>query len=213
MGAFRTGSYEVTPPGRSRVCGTARQADRSRQGQQVRVSLTESQTQRAGPSTSSLSCVAGTARRRRTRPRRLVHDHVVTTQERHRPEQAVRDAPQLHDRVAAALVRAGLRLSHRERHQWAPASSGHGPSHRSDGRHETDDDDRGVGSRRGQAGWRIVSGPHQSSRPIPRPDLAAHDVRIRLVCHQAASAMRPKSPRLLERPGTAIVRSWLGRRR
>jgi len=45
MGAFRTGSYEVTPPGRSRACGTARQADRSRQGQQVRVSLTESQTQ------------------------------------------------------------------------------------------------------------------------------------------------------------------------
>jgi len=45
MGAFRTGSYEVTPPGRSRACGTARQADRSRQGQQVRVSLTESKTQ------------------------------------------------------------------------------------------------------------------------------------------------------------------------
>ncbi len=65
----------------------------------------------------------------------------MTTQERHRHEQAVRDAPQLHDRVAAALVRAGLRLSHRERHQWAPASSGRAPSHRSDGRHKTDDDD------------------------------------------------------------------------
>ena len=56
MGASRTGSYEVTPPGRSRANGTTRQADRSRQGQQVRVSFTEGQTQRAVPGTSSLSC-------------------------------------------------------------------------------------------------------------------------------------------------------------
>ncbi len=72
MGAFRTGSYEVTPPGRSRACDTARQADRSRQGQQVRVSLTESQTQRAGPSTSSLSYGGlGTALRGRSPYARL----------------------------------------------------------------------------------------------------------------------------------------------
>ena len=63
----------------------------------------------------------------------MIPDYVVTTLERHRlaqlrrtterrrlHTQAVRDAPQRHDRVAAALVRAGLRLSHRERHQWAP---------------------------------------------------------------------------------------------
>ncbi len=50
-----------------------------------------------------------------------------TTERRRRHTQAVRDAPQLHDRVAAALVRAGLRLSHRARHQWAPRSpAGHG---------------------------------------------------------------------------------------
>jgi len=65
----------------------------------------------------------------------MIPDYVVTTLERHRLEelrrtterrrlhtQAVRDAPQLHDRVAAALVRAALRLSHRERHQRAPRS-------------------------------------------------------------------------------------------
>jgi len=55
MGASCTGSYEVTPPGRSRVSGTAHQADRSRQGQQVHVSLTKGQTQRAVPGTSLLS--------------------------------------------------------------------------------------------------------------------------------------------------------------
>jgi len=39
------------------------------------------------------SCVAGTARRRRTRPRRLVHDHVVTTLDGHRHEEPVPHRP------------------------------------------------------------------------------------------------------------------------
>src|SRR5664279_1516953 len=49
-----TGSYEVTPPDRSRAIDTTRQADRSREGQQVRVGLSLSQTQREVPDTSSL---------------------------------------------------------------------------------------------------------------------------------------------------------------
>jgi hypothetical protein len=55
MGASCTGSYEVTSPGRSRASSTTHRVDRSRQGQQTRVSLTEGQTQRAVPGTSSLS--------------------------------------------------------------------------------------------------------------------------------------------------------------
>jgi len=55
MGASCTGSYEVTPPDRSRACGTARQADESIQRQQARVGLSVGQTQRAAPGTSSLS--------------------------------------------------------------------------------------------------------------------------------------------------------------
>ncbi len=57
MGASRTGSYEVTPPGRSRASDAAQQADRSRQGQHNRVSLTEGQARQPASRTSSLSYV------------------------------------------------------------------------------------------------------------------------------------------------------------
>jgi len=55
MGASYAGSYEVTPPGRSRANDTIHQADESIERQQVRVRLTVSQTQWMAPTTSSLA--------------------------------------------------------------------------------------------------------------------------------------------------------------
>ncbi len=55
MGASRAGSYEVTPPGRSRAHGTTHQDDESIERQQDRVRLTVSQTQQVVPRTSSLA--------------------------------------------------------------------------------------------------------------------------------------------------------------
>jgi len=56
MGASYAGSYEVTPPGRSRANDTIHQADESIERQQVRVRLTVSQTQWMAPTTSLLAC-------------------------------------------------------------------------------------------------------------------------------------------------------------
>src|SRR5450759_3926017 len=50
------GSYEVTPPGRSRAYGTTQQADRSIERQQNRVRLAKGQTHRVMPYSSSLAC-------------------------------------------------------------------------------------------------------------------------------------------------------------
>ena len=49
MGAWCAGSYEVTPPGRSRADDVPRRADGSSEGQQLRVRLTAGQTQRETP--------------------------------------------------------------------------------------------------------------------------------------------------------------------
>jgi cytochrome c-type biogenesis protein CcmH/NrfG len=54
-GRLCAGSYKVTPPGRSRAYSTTQQADRSIEGQQNRVRLTESQTHPVVPGTSSLA--------------------------------------------------------------------------------------------------------------------------------------------------------------
>ncbi len=60
MGASCAGSYEVTPPGRSRASGTTRQADESIERQHVRVGLSVSQTP-AGGATDILTGYRGRA--------------------------------------------------------------------------------------------------------------------------------------------------------